>query len=221
MHYVHLPYFHVSNRALFFAWYSGTLILHRRSLDTFYSHDWFRFHIRDNCFARKFNLIELPTRITYYIGSSPFASFQSYKYFHRNISCSVSQPNPRLRDQRDGRIQTLLVFWRDLYIQVFCLHYYRFYGHPMNHWWSCYQKNKHYHIILKWRGKGVIQWLINRILSAMFWCTYGCRKNFFLVELLYEIPVVRFFCTISTSFWNFCKNCQHYINDNPFRTKIL
>ena len=31
-----LPYFHVSNSALFFTHYFSTLILHRRSLDTFY-----------------------------------------------------------------------------------------------------------------------------------------------------------------------------------------
>ena len=36
--YFRLPYFHVSNYALFSTWYFNTLILYRRSLDTFY---WF------------------------------------------------------------------------------------------------------------------------------------------------------------------------------------
>ena len=34
--YLHLPYFHVSNSALCFTLYTGTLLLLRRSLDTFY-----------------------------------------------------------------------------------------------------------------------------------------------------------------------------------------
>ena len=34
--YFHLTYFHVSYSALFFAKYSDTLFLHRRSLDAFY-----------------------------------------------------------------------------------------------------------------------------------------------------------------------------------------
>ena len=34
--YFRLPYFHVSNNALFSTWYFSTLILYRRSLDTFY-----------------------------------------------------------------------------------------------------------------------------------------------------------------------------------------
>ena len=34
--YFHLPYFHVSNSALFFPLYSGAFVLHRRSLNTFY-----------------------------------------------------------------------------------------------------------------------------------------------------------------------------------------
>ena len=34
--YFRLPYFHVSDSALFFAWYFGTLILYRRGLETFY-----------------------------------------------------------------------------------------------------------------------------------------------------------------------------------------
>ena len=33
---IHLPYFHVSNSALFLALYYSTPLLHRRSLDTFY-----------------------------------------------------------------------------------------------------------------------------------------------------------------------------------------
>ena len=36
MLYFHLPYFHVSNRALYFKQFLGTLHLHRRNLDTFY-----------------------------------------------------------------------------------------------------------------------------------------------------------------------------------------
>ena len=35
--YFRLPYFHVSNRALFSTKYLNTLILNRRSLDTFYT----------------------------------------------------------------------------------------------------------------------------------------------------------------------------------------
>ena len=35
--YFRLPYFHVSNSALFFTSYFSTLILHRQSLDTFYT----------------------------------------------------------------------------------------------------------------------------------------------------------------------------------------
>ena len=34
--YFNLPYFHVSNSALFFTWYVGTLILEKNNLDTFY-----------------------------------------------------------------------------------------------------------------------------------------------------------------------------------------
>ena len=36
MRYFHLPNFHVLNSALLFTQYSGTLVLHRCSLDTFY-----------------------------------------------------------------------------------------------------------------------------------------------------------------------------------------
>ena len=38
--YCRLPYFRVSNSALFSTWYFSTLISHKRSLDTFYSAPW-------------------------------------------------------------------------------------------------------------------------------------------------------------------------------------
>ena len=34
--YFHLHYLHVSDDALFFTWYSGTLLIHKCSHDTFY-----------------------------------------------------------------------------------------------------------------------------------------------------------------------------------------
>ena len=53
--YFRLPYFHVSNCALFATYYFSTLILYRRSLDTFYQalcymtnalfQQWFTYHV--------------------------------------------------------------------------------------------------------------------------------------------------------------------------------
>ena len=49
--YLHLPYFHVSNNALFSIQYFSTLILYRRSLNTFYQQNKIS-HPEDNMIAR-------------------------------------------------------------------------------------------------------------------------------------------------------------------------